>query len=76
MRAAVKPANPAPRLHQALASAGITDTDQAADLINVVVDGLIIGAFDNGHPWPPRRRQRILATAWSALGVAPREKRP
>lgn len=64
------------RLRQALAAAEIADTDQAADLINVVVDGLIIGAFDNGHPWPPHRRQCILTATWSALGVAPREERP
>ncbi|MGW5456190.1 TetR/AcrR family transcriptional regulator [Nocardia sp. NPDC003979] len=62
------------RLRHALAATGRTDTDQAADLINVIVDGLIIGAFDNGHPWPPERRRRILTATWSMLGLAPREE--
>ncbi|MFI2476170.1 hypothetical protein [Nocardia xishanensis] len=36
--------------------------ERAADLLDVVVDGLAVGAFDEGAPWPRARRRQVLAT--------------
>lgn len=38
------------------------------DLLNVVVDGLIVTAFDAGQPWAQGRRARLLEAVWRALG--------
>ena len=38
------------------------------DLLNVVVDGLIVTAFDAGQPWAQGRRARLLKAVWRALG--------
>lgn len=40
----------------------------AADLITVVIDGLVISAFDDGTPWPAARRRAVLGTLWRTLG--------
>ncbi|MEV0296378.1 hypothetical protein [Nocardia sp. NPDC050710] len=49
---------------------GITEVQHAADLLNVVVDGLVIGAFDDGTPWPRARRLQVLDATWRAIGIA------
>lgn len=56
-------------LENLLAQAGIAELEHAADLLNVVVDGLVVGGFDEGAPWPPARRRQVLAAAWRALGI-------
>ncbi|WP_431969926.1 TetR/AcrR family transcriptional regulator [Nocardia sp. bgisy134] len=57
------------RLRNMLREAGVAELEHAADLLNVVVDGLVVGAFDEGAPWPQDRRRQVLATTWGALGL-------
>lgn len=45
------------------------DSGVTADLLNVLVDGLIVTAFDAGQPWPPDRRAKLLDTVWRSLGI-------
>lgn len=40
----------------------------AADLIAVVVDGLVITGFDDGTPWSIGRRTAVLDALWRELG--------
>ncbi|WP_431956925.1 hypothetical protein [Nocardia lijiangensis] len=58
------------QLRNRLQEAGITEIEHAADLLDVVVDGLVVGAFDAGAPWSPARRRQVLDTTWRALGLA------
>ena len=39
------------------------------DLLNVIVDGLIVTAFDAGKPWHHDRRARMLNAVWQAIGL-------
>ncbi len=39
------------------------------DLLNTLVDGLIVTAFDAGQPWPTERRARLLDAIWAAASL-------
>lgn len=43
--------------------------EMLVDLLNVVVDGLIVTAFDAGKPWPQERRARLLDAVWRTIGA-------
>lgn len=45
------------------------DPNTAIDMINVLVDGLIVTAFDAGKPWSSDRRTKLLDTVLSSLGL-------
>ncbi|MEU2035462.1 TetR/AcrR family transcriptional regulator [Nocardia amamiensis] len=57
------------RVRNLLADMGIADIGSAADLLDVIVDGLVVTGFDEGMPWSTARRKHVLATAWQALGI-------
>ncbi|MFD4351138.1 TetR/AcrR family transcriptional regulator [Nocardia sp. NPDC058518] len=59
------------RVRRLLADTGITepDIDAACDVLDVMVDGLVLTGFDEGHPWSPPRRKRALTALWKALDL-------
>ncbi|WP_454198737.1 TetR/AcrR family transcriptional regulator [Nocardia sp. Marseille-Q1738] len=57
------------RVRSLLSSLGIADAGTAADLLDVVVDGLVLAGFDEGRPWSVARRERVLAAVWQVLGI-------
>jgi AcrR family transcriptional regulator len=46
---------------------GPPQPELAVDLLNILVDGLIVSAFDAGQPWPAGRRARLLDAIWAAI---------
>lgn len=44
-------------------------SEAVVDLLNVLVDGLIVTAFDAGKPWHHSRRARLLDTVWRAIDL-------
>ncbi len=57
------------QMYQRIARVRPADPLVAADLLNVLVDGLIVTGFDAGHLWPSGRRARLLDTVWRALDL-------
>lgn len=45
------------------------DSEVLADLLDVLVDGLIVAGFDDSAPWPNQRRQRLLNAVWRLLDI-------
>lgn len=43
------------------------DSEVLVDLLNVLVDGLIVTAFDAGRPWQHDRRARMLDAVWRSI---------
>ncbi|MBL1073543.1 TetR/AcrR family transcriptional regulator [Nocardia sp. 2] len=56
------------RVRKLVRRAGIPDVQAAVDLLDVVVDGLVLTGFDEGEPWSPGRRRRVLESVWRTLG--------
>lgn len=55
------------QVQRQIADIGPPQPELAVDLLNILVDGLIVSAFDAGQPWPARRRARILDAIWAAI---------
>jgi AcrR family transcriptional regulator len=43
------------------------EPELTVDLLNVLVDGLVVTAFDAGQPWPVDRRARLLDAIWETI---------
>lgn len=50
-------------------AADAPDVELAADLMDVVVDGLIAARFEGAEPWPPHRARRVLDAVLAAAGL-------
>lgn len=64
------------RMRGLVAESGVPDPDVVADTVDVVVDGMIIGRFEEPGPVDAARRDRVLDRVWAALGLeasSPRE---
>ncbi|WP_187582656.1 TetR/AcrR family transcriptional regulator [Gordonia sp. OPL2] len=57
------------RVRDLLAQAGVDDPESAADVLNVMVDGLVVNSFYGGSPWVEQRREGLLDTVWRALAL-------
>ncbi|MFD0362132.1 TetR/AcrR family transcriptional regulator [Nocardia sp. GCM10030253] len=57
------------RVHTLLTESGAAGSAAVIDLLDAVADGLVVTAFDEGHPWPPARRKRVLTLLWQTLGL-------
>jgi len=57
------------RVRGFLADTAVRDVDASADLIGVLVDGLIINGFYGDAPTTSARRAQILDLVWSALDL-------
>lgn len=54
------------QIQRQIVDIGPPQPELAVDLLNILVDGLIVTAFDAGQPWPAGRRTRLLDAIWSA----------
>lgn len=54
------------QIQNQIAEIGPSHPELAVDLLNILVDGLIVTAFDAGQPWPVGRRTRLLDAIWAA----------
>ncbi|MFC7615927.1 TetR/AcrR family transcriptional regulator [Actinokineospora soli] len=56
-------------LRALVAESGAPDPELAADLVDVVVDGLVTARFEVPGPWPDQRARRVLDTALASVGI-------
>jgi AcrR family transcriptional regulator len=53
-----------------VAESGVPDPEGVADLVDVVVNGMIIARFEEPGPVDTARRDRVLGRVWAALGLS------